>query len=158
MTEHVIKNATPTPGGGATATLDDGTVLTLSDHAYKAWQNAARVHPNIIVRGSGSCGSDYVFVSSTGNHQAEFSTGFTVNGDAVDYTWQLELIDNYGNSTYDRGGPLDFRSQWDSGPEVYTGGGNGPLDITVVTPSSFAILDSGTVCFGYPVSAPTYIF
>lgn len=167
MAGALITGIEPQDGGGVLATLDNGVTITMTAEQYQVWLESPAGQqftnpghsPQVVVIVPGNCGTSMITITSDGYNQAEILTGFDVIGEAVQYSWNIYMADSYGFSTKGWGGLLNFRSQWRSGPYLFSGGGPSELDVWIQGDSdSWAQLSQGTICFSAPVLAETYVY
>ena len=150
MTASPISSVLSTSGSTDRVLLASGVVLTMAASDVAAAQQAAAQASTTAQPGGsigGDCGSSYAYMFDnpyTGQPW-RFSTGFHVIHAAIDYSWNA-VVDT-PNSTYEyhASGGLFFDTTWAGGHN-----GNGPhgLYVAAVDPdTSYAILDTGSVCY-----------
>ncbi|MFI0937694.1 hypothetical protein [Streptomyces sp. NPDC021020] len=141
------------------ATAHGYTIKTDSEgHEYSVKNGS--VQPNTSVTDPGDCGSSTATITHIGNHQATVSTGFVlsgIDGFAVDYNWNLSVLDNWGQTPHHWGGGLATRRSWSSQPFNFKSAGAGPAWAIVESGSSYAILIDGGVCYSAGPAAEDYI-
>lgn len=103
----------------------------------------------------GDCGSSYVTVTPVGNLHALIQTGFTVNENAVEYSWTVHVVDDYGVSDKHWSGGLAFRTSW-IGTNNFHSSGTGWVFVSVT--SGIAIMWNGDICFSEGPWAQAYIY
>lgn len=167
MVGATITGIEPQDGGGVLATLNNGATITMTAEQYQLWTQSPAGQqftnpgpsPQVVVIVPGNCGTSRIVLTSEGNNQAEIITGFDVEGEAVQYSWNIYMSDDYGFSSKGWGGLLNYRSQWRNEPFMFNGGGPSVLDVWIQANSdSWAQLSQGTICFSAGVFASTYVF
>jgi hypothetical protein len=94
---------------------------------------------------TGPCGYSYIYEYGIGNRAIELYTGFSVILPEVGGSWRVRLSDRGGTSFKGYGVSPSANGIWQI-DRVIGGLTRGPAQATVVSGSSFAILDNGEVC------------
>ncbi|MDA2815125.1 hypothetical protein O4J56_31075 [Nocardiopsis sp. RSe5-2] len=106
---NIVSAAPDTDGEGATARLDNGQSIELTEEAYDHWtENKDDVATKDLV--VGDCGYSFLWLFSTGNRGYMVWTGFHVNQNAWFYGWESAVIgagDTRYEQTFEDGGVLD---------------------------------------------------
>lgn len=103
----------------------------------------------------GDCGSSYVKITPTGNAHGLIQTGFTVDEDAVSYSWTVHVIDDYGVSNKHWSGTLLFRTSWVGTNDFHS---TGPDWAFVEVTYGVAVMWNGDVCYSEGPWDQEYLF
>ncbi|MDA2807904.1 hypothetical protein [Nocardiopsis suaedae] len=106
---NIVSAEPAADGEGATARLDNGQSIELSEEAYDRWtENKDEVDTKDLV--VGDCGYSFLWLFSTGNQGYMVWTGFHVNENAWFYGWESAVIgagETRYEQTFEDGGVLD---------------------------------------------------
>ena len=92
----------------------------------------------------GECGSSYVKITPTGNAHGLIQTGFTVDENAVSYSWTVHVLDDYGVSNKHWGGTLALRTSWVGTNNFHS---TGPDWAYVEVTYGVAVMWDGDICY-----------
>jgi hypothetical protein len=143
----------------AVAAAHGYTIKTDSEGREYSVKNGT-MQPQKSVTLSGDCGSSTATITHIGNHKATIATGFVlsgIDGYAIDYNWNLDVLDNWGTTRHHWGGGLASRRSWSSQPFTFTSAGAGPAWAIVDSGSSYAVLIDGGLCYSAGPAAEDYI-
>lgn len=163
MTEaRVTKLVTRTPdsAGNVKVQLANGKTLAIAaadkDRVMDRAAQQAEVHPNGTV--PGNCGTSYITLKENSRgHPVAISTGFTVVGPAVRYSWSASVVGPNYDHRYNESGGLLFSTSWDGGYQSSQNEAVGFYLALVDAAVSQATLLDGRICIsGGPAASQDF--
>jgi hypothetical protein len=139
--------------GHVSVLLSNGKIISiLAAHKGLVMRHAAATAVRFVANPVyGNCGYSYIYMNHKSNGQpVHMDTGFEVNHAAVEYSWSAHEAGFSGSGydySYHASGNLNFRNGWHG---QHASGNNYPHGVyagSVNAGSSWALLDTGGVCF-----------